>query len=1023
MSEFQDTIQASQKGATKVGAVLVVGAGVSGIQAALDAADSGFRVYLADKGPAIGGRMSQLDKTFPTNDCTMCILSPKFIESATNPNISILTDVAVDGIQGEAGDFRVTLTRQPRYVDPEKCTGCGTCSEYCPVNVLDPYNENLSTLKSIHVPFPQAVPAVSVVDPAHCLFLLRRECQICVPVCRNQAIDFHLHEERLKLRVGSVILAPGYAPFEPDVQGQYGYRRFQNVVTSLELERLLSASGPNRGVLRRPSDGKRPHKIAWIQCVGSRDTTAGRTYCSAVCCMYAMKQVILSKEHIPDLDAVVFHNDIRAYGKGFERYYDRARNTPGVRFVWSKTSILKETPVTGSVVLRYRINGSGVRDEPFDLVVLSVGLSSPESNRDLADTLGIAANEHGFCDTDGFSPVETSRPGIYACGAFRAPMDIPDSVTMASGAAACASELLTDQRGTLTTETTYPPERDVTGDPPRIGVFVCDCGTNIVKVVNVARVVDHAKGLDGVVYAEEDTFACAIDSVTRMVAAIQENDLNRVVVAACTPRTHEPVFQDVLRQAGLNPFLLEMTNIREHCSWVHMGDRQIATQKAEELVSMAVSKVRLLSPLGRFAYPVTQAALVIGGGIAGMVSALALARQGIPVHLVEKDACLGGMGRRVRFLTKGGDVRSYVRDLERKVYANLQIQVHREAELLDVAGYVGNFLSRVRVGKRGVVREISHGVILVATGAGEWRPDVYIYGEDPRVTTLLELEEALDDAPESFEDCDTLVMIQCVGSRNAKRPYCSRVCCAQAVKNALKLKAIHPDMEIYVLYRDMRTYGFREEAYREAADQGVIFIRYHEDEPPRLDTVAEGGRSLLRVTVNEPVLGHPLMIDADRVVLSAAIVPAQGNKTLSQLLKVPLNEDGFFMEAHMKLRPVDFATDGIFMAGLAHGPKFVDESIAQARAAASRAMTILAKNEITAGGMTCAVNELRCTRCGVCQAVCAFHAIEVSPETKSAVINEALCKGCGLCVASCRSGALDIRGFSEEQTLGLINAI
>jgi len=1007
---------------TKVGAVLVVGAGVSGIQAALDAANCGFKVYLVDKGPSIGGRMSQLDKTFPTNDCSMCILSPKFIECATNPNISIITDAEMDGIEGDAGNFDVALTRKPRYVDPAKCTGCGTCSEYCPVYIPDPYNEDLSTLKSIHVPFPQAVPAVSIIDPAHCLFLVRKECQICVPACRNQAIDFHQHEEKLKMEVGSVILAPGYEPFQPDQQSQYGYGRFRNVVTSLEFERLLSASGPNRGALRRPSDGKPPEKIAWIQCVGSRDATAGHTYCSAVCCMVAMKQVILSKEHLPKLEAVILHNDIRAYGKGFERYYERAKNTPGVRFIWSKASILRETPETGDVVLRYSLNGTGVQDETFDLVVLSIGMSPPESNRTLADRLSVATTGHGFCRADGFSPLETSRHGIFACGTFRGPMDIPDSVTTASGAASLASEVLSERRGTLITEISYPLERDVAGEAPRIGVFVCDCGTNIVKGVDVAGVVEHARGLDGVVHAEEDTFACSIDAITRMVDTIREKRLNRVVVAACTPRTHEPVFQDVLRKAGLNPHLFEMTNIREHCSWVHMGDRQTATRKAEDLVRMAVFKSRLLNPLSRLSYPAAKVALVIGGGISGMVSALALARQGVHVHLVEKNKELGGLGRCVHFTIEGGDVGAYVRELTMEVYANLRIQVYTEAELKDVSGYVGNFSTQIRAGKARLAKTIAHGVMIVATGAEEFRPHTYLYGEDSRVSTLLELEEEMEARPEAFRDCSALVMILCVGSREPERPYCSRVCCAQAVKDALKLKTIHPEVEITVLYRDMRTYGFREDYYREAANQGVVFIRYDPDDGPKVEMVEEKGRSLLRVSVKEPVLGRRLIIDADRIALAAATVPSAGNRALSQLLKVPLNEDGFFMEAHMKLRPVDFATDGIFMAGLAHSPKFIDESIAQARAAASRAMTILAKKEIMGGGTVCSVTDRKCTGCGVCQEICPFHAIEVGTQQKTAVVNEVLCKGCGLCVSSCRSGALDIKGFSEEQTLCQIEA-
>ena len=759
VSDHEEITEAPIPVPNKVGAVMVVGAGVSGIQAALDTANAGFKVYLVEKGPAIGGKMSQLDKTFPTNDCSMCILSPKFIECATNPNISIITDAQIDGIEGEAGNFEVTLLQKPKVVDPEKCTGCGTCAEYCPVNILDAYNENLSTSKAVHLAFPQAVPAVSTIDLSHCLYLLRKECQICVPVCKNKAIDFNHHEERLKIDVGSVILSPGYEPFDPELKSQYGYPKLSNVVTSLELERLLSASGPNRGALRRPSDGRPPEKIAWIQCVGSRDQNIGNTYCSSVCCMVAMKQVILSKEHIPALEAVILHNDIRAHGKGFERYYERAKNTPGVRFIWSKASVLREQPGTGNVVLRYRVNGDEIKDEAFDLVVLSIGLSSPESNRRLADKLSVSTNQHGFCERSGFSTVETSRPGIYACGAFRAPMDIPDSVTMASGAASLVSQLLSDERGTLISEKLYPPERDVSGEPPRIGVFVCDCGTNIVKGVDVTGVVEYSKNLPGVVHAEEDTFSCSIDSISHMVETIKEKNLNRLVVAACTPRTHEPVFQDVLRQAGLNPYLFEMTNIREHCSWVHMGEKNRATRKAEDLVRMAVFKAGLLKPLPQLSYAVTGTALLIGGGISGMVSALALANQGVKVYLIERREDLGGMGRRIRYSLEGNDVRAYIQDLIREVYSNLSIQVYTGAELIDFSGYVGNFSTKIRLKKGNILKEINHGVTIVATGAEEFRPAAYLYGEDSRVLTLLELEGELEKGSKEISGCRTLVMI------------------------------------------------------------------------------------------------------------------------------------------------------------------------------------------------------------------------------------------------------------------------
>jgi len=1008
----------------KIGAVMVVGGGVSGIQASLDLANSGFKVYLVEKGPAIGGKMSQLDKTFPTNDCSMCILSPKFIECARNPNISILTGTQVEGIAGEAGNFRVTVRQEPRYVDEEKCTGCGTCLEYCPVNILDDYNENLATTKCIHIPFPQAVPAAFVVDPSRCLFLLREECQICCPTCNTKAIDFHQQEKRWEIEVGSVILAPGYEPFEPQAQSEYGYPRLSNVITSLEFERVLSASGPYQGELVRPSDGKPPRRIAWIQCVGSRDTTAGNTYCSSVCCMYAIKQVLLSKEHEPEMETVIFHNDIRAYGKGFERYYERAQGTPGVQFIWSKVSVLRQVPETGNVVLRCRINGTEVRDEEFDLVVLSVGLTSSGSNRELAERLSVDLNPAGFCQSSIFSPIETSRPGIYTCGVFHAPMDIPDSVTMASGAAALSSQLLVEERGSLIEEKEYPPERDVSAEPPRVGVFVCHCGTNIARNVDVAGVVRYAAELDNVVHAEENTFSCSIDSITRLIETIQEKGLNRVVVAACTPRTHEPVFQEALKEAGLNPYLFEMANIREQCSWVHMGNKEVATRKARDLVRMAVAKARLLRPLYQLPYMITHAALVIGGGIAGMESALALAEQGMEVHLLERNKELGGNARRIHYTVDGGDVQAYLQGLIRRANENPLIRVYTEAEISEFRGYVGNFTTRIAAGAdKKAVTEIAHGVTIVATGAAEFKPTEYLYGKEPRVLTLLELEEEIAGGSERLAQCSTLVMIQCVGCRDSDHPYCSRVCCSQAVKNALKLKEINPEMEIYILYRDMRTYGLREDYYQQAAGQEVKFIRYEADGKPEVQVVRENGRDILRVMVTEPTLGQRLMIDADMLSLSAATIPLESNGELSRLLKVPLNEDGFFMEAHMKLRPVDFSTDGIFMCGLAHSPKFIDESIAQAQAAASRALTILAQEEMKAGGAVCIVDKRKCTGCGVCQKVCPFNAIEIETEEKVAVVTEALCKGCGICASSCRSGALDIAGVSDQQTLSLIQAL
>ena len=1018
MPEQDDKTETAPSASGKIGTVLVVGAGVSGIQAALDAAGSGFKVYLVEKGPAIGGKMSQLDKTFPTNDCSMCILSPKFIECATNPNIEIITHAQVETVDGEAGNFSVQVVQQPRYVDEAKCTACGTCSEYCPIWVPDQYNEGLNDHKCIHIHFPQAVPAVSIVDATRCLFLNRQECQICVPTCRNKAINFKQLAATRTLEVGSIILTPGYEVYDPTVQSHYGYGRFSNVVTSLEYERLLSASGPNRGELIRPSDGRLPEKIAWIQCVGSRDETAGCTYCSAVCCMYATKQVILTKEHHPEIGVTVFHNDIRAFGKGFERFYDRARQMEGVCYHWGRGAVLDQDTKTGEVTVRYRVNGSGVKVEAFDMVVLSVGLTSTDGNRELARKMKIDILDNGFCTSPGLAPVETSQKGVFACGAFKGPMDIPDAVTMASGAASLSSQLLWEVRGTQVAEKALPLERDVSGEAPRVGVFVCDCGTNIVKVVDVSAVVSYARRLTDVVYAVEETFACAVDSVTNIIQTIQAQKLNRVVVAACTPRTHEPLFRDALRDAGLNPFLFEFANIREHCSFVHMNAGPAATDKAKDLIRMAVAKVRLLEPLNQIAYPIKRSALVIGGGVAGMMSSLSLARQGIPVHLLEKNNALGGLAMKIPETLEGENVQRFMQRLIADVNKHAHITVHTGSSLLNYSGYVGCFTSTIQAAGDDGVEQIEHGVTIVATGAEELKPNEYFYGEDDRVMTLLDLDAAIAETPDRFKTVNTTVFIQCVGSRNADRPYCSRVCCSHSVKNALQLKQLNPKMDIYVLYRDMRTFGFKEDFYKKACDQGVVFIRHTLEEKPEAEAVRdEEGRPVIRVYVREPVLGQKLMLDADVLCLAAASVSPGGNHALSQMLKVPQNEDGFFLEAHLKLRPVDFATDGIFMCGTAHSPKFIDESISQAQAAASRAMTILSRESMQAGGPVAMVDASKCTGCSLCVSVCPYHAIELTKDTETAEVNPALCKGCGVCASSCRSGALDVAGVKDGQIL------
>jgi heterodisulfide reductase subunit A len=933
-----------------------------------------------------------------------------------------MTLTEVDGVEGEAGDFKVTLIKKPRYIIEDNCTGCGTCVEYCPVMVPDPYNQDISSNKAVHIYFSQAIPLITYIDES-CLYLKEKKCRICEAVCENDAIDLNQTEEKVEIKVGAILLSPGYEPFDPKVKGDYGYGKFENVVTSLDFERLLCATGPYEGEILRASDKKHPHKIAWIQCVGSRRVTPGdNSYCSAVCCTYTQKHVILTKDHDAEAECTIFHNDIRSYGKDFEPYYQRTEQLPGIRFIRSYVSVVREIPETKNVVVRYATSEDGVKEEEFDMVVLSVGLNPPADNEDLADKYGIELNLHGFCKAIPSNPMETTRPGIFVSGAFQGPIDIPESVFTASGAGSQCGQLLDYRRGKLNKERIYPPEKDVSEEEPRIGVFVCHCGANIGRIVDVPSVVEYALTLPNVVYTQEQLFSCATNSAQEITDMIEEKGLNRVVVAACSPRTLEPLFRDTLREAGINQYYYEMANIREHNSWVHSKEPEDATKKAKDIIRMSVARTAFLEPLQEIDLPVNKTGLVVGGGIAGMTCALSIADQGHEVYLLEKDTDLGGIARRIHYTLEGLDVQAYVRDLVRKVYQHPLIHVYTDVTITEATGYVGNFVTKVK-SERGFT-EIKHGAAVIAIGADEYKPTEYLYGEDDRVMTHLELEEQIARGEERLINSQSLVMIQCVGCRNEDRDYCARVCCSQAIKNALKLKEINPEMDIYILFRDMRTYGFREDYYREASEKDVKFIRYEPNDKPQVEAVEVEGRPVLRVTVPDPILGQKLAIDADCLALAAAVIPSAGNREISQLFKVTLGPDGFFKEAHVKLRPVDFATDGVFLCGTAHYPKHIPEAINQAYGAAGRALTLLSHDIVTVSGSVCDVDERKCISCGACITACTYGAIEFrdTPQGKKAWVNPVICKGDGLCNSKCPTGAIYLKHFTDEEIFSQIDA-
>jgi heterodisulfide reductase subunit A len=897
----------------------------------------------------------------------------------------------------------------------EKCIGCGTCSEKCPSKTDDEYNEGLAKRKAIYVPYPQAVPLKYVIDSKKCIYFTKGKCKACEKFCPTNAIVFDDKEEDLALNVGSVIITAGFKPFDTSELDTYQYSKFPNVVTSLEFERILSAGGPTAGHVQRPSDAKEPSKIAWLQCVGSRDLNrCDNEYCSSVCCMYAIKESVIAKEHIGgDFEPTIFYMDIRTHGKDFEKYYERAKDD-GVRFIRSRVHTITEADKSGSLKMAYVTEAGEKKEEQFDMVVLSVGMEPADSAIDAAEKLGIELNEYKFVKTDNLTPVSTSKKGIYVAGVLQGCKDIPQSVVEASAAACSAAISLAPSRGTIVNEKVFPDENDVAGQDPRIGVFVCNCGVNIGGIADVPAIAEYAKSLPGVSYVQENLFTCSQDTQEKMVEVVKEQGLNRIVVAACTPRTHEPLFQETIRNAGLNSYLFEMANIRNQCTWCHSDEKEKATEKAKDLVRMAIARVALLEPIPDLTVAVDNSALIVGGGVAGMTAAISLADQGFPVTLVEKSSVLGGTARDIAKTWAGQDVQAYISELSDKIEKNANIELMLNAEVVGASGFVGNFETEIK--NESGATSVKHGATIIATGGQAADTDEYLYGKNANVTRGHDLEQN----PDKLKDANTIVFIQCVGSRDENRPYCSRVCCTASVSEAIAIKEENPEANVYILNRDIRTYGERETLYKTAREKGVVFIRYSLENKPKVTESGEG----LDVEVFDPILQMNLKIKADLVNLQTAIEPSE-NEALASVYKVPLNEEKFFMEAHAKLRPVDFASDGLFVCGLAHYPKPLDESIAQAMAAAGRAATVLSKSSIKVSPLVSQVDSEVCIGCGLCEEVCSFGAITLEEvEGKKYAQNiPASCKGCGLCAASCPQKAIDMLHFRHEQIAASVCAV
>ncbi len=999
MGRIMNTINKTSNGKP----VLIIGGGISGLEAALNLAKMDVKVVLVEKSPALGGALPLLFRTYP--ECACCRIYGKMLEAQNHPNVDVLTLAEVVRVEKKEDGFIAEILRKPRYIDPVKCISCGKCAEVCPQSVNVPGGFFWGERKAAYIPYPQAVPFVYVINGENCLSLKGDKCDECVKACPVDAVTLDATQAREELEVGNIVLASGFDLPEASVLNRYGYQ-LPNVITSVELERLMSISGPTGGKIVCPGNGNPPKRIAWIQCVGSRDTGRADTgHCSSVCCMFAMKEAINAKELLgDDVETDIYFMDVRAFGKNFEEYANNAlaRN---VNFKYTRIHNVLPSPGTDRLKIVYHNHeGDQVEKSEYDMVVLSTGLRLSEATRSFLEQLGVELDSSTFVKTEHFDPVKTSVPGIYVCGSVSGPKDIYDSMVEAGSVAAevAAGGLPSKEHGESKTN-----ESEEEG---KIGVFICDCPLYELPEDQLQGLTGKIKAAPGVVAVETVSNLCSERGKEYISGVIKEKGINRVVLTSCALTVRKAMFEGFLQREGLKPSRIEVVDLSDHLSPKEGDSRSVNVFSLAGSLSDSIQNLAKPLPLATRKIRVEPSSLVVGGGVNGMEYALSVAEQGYQVYLVEKSDKLGGKAGELFRTWKGEAIKPYVDDLIARVQNHPRIEVYLESEVIKNEGCSGSFTSLVINRKTGETKEIKHGVTHLAVGAKEFRPSgYYCFGENSKVLTLSQLQSRLDGQRDELAKAETVVFIQCVGSRDEERPYCSRVCCTRAILVALELKKIRPKMNVVILHRDIRTYGVKEKLYREALAAGVFFVRYDLSKPP----IVSSNEDDLEVKVRDLVVGKDLIFAADMLVLSTAIIP--DNDEISRVFSVDLDENGFFAESHEKMKPVQFYNETITMSGSAHAPKFLDESIAQARAAAASAISILRKGYVEVGGIVATVDRGKCAVCCTCVRVCPFDVPKIVGGVS--FIDETLCKGCGACVAECPGKAISLVRYEEEALL------